>query len=189
MQDSHDSDVFELIDDFDPPAKKSPVPADSLSLNDGGLSLVDEAPKTTEPKSLASAETSPEDEPADEEFTRTMPILRLDIKMPRQAERAAPAAPVMPPKKPKWLSIQLKWSVLKDDIDKIPKIDIFREFTLYIVENAHNGRRWYALRLGFFSSPEAARQIVKYISGTMPSVSIIPITQQEKDTAESILQK
>ncbi len=58
---------------------------------------------------------------------------------------------------PAAFSIQLQWSVQAIDLAKVPPLAIFGAYTLYTVEGSREGRRWFGLRLGFFSDANSAK--------------------------------
>src|SRR5690606_33719959 len=60
-------------------------------------------------------------------------------------------------------AIQLQWSVEPIDMQRIPPLAIFSAYTLYSVEGSRGGRRWYGLRLGFFSDAISAKQVAQYV--------------------------
>src|SRR5581483_2788652 len=73
-------------------------------------------------------------------------LLKPDDTGTRRALKAAVVqnAPVS-------FAVQLQWSVQPVELDKVPPLAIFSAYTLYTVEGSRDGRRWYGLRLGFFT--------------------------------------
>ncbi|MBV9696634.1 MAG: hypothetical protein JO005_06875, partial [Gammaproteobacteria bacterium] len=45
------------------------------------------------------------------------------------------------------------------------------------------GRRWYGLRLGFFSDAISAKQVAHYVRSEFTSVAVVPVSPQEKGRA------
>lgn len=103
------------------------------------------------------------------EDTQTLRDIKLD------AQRDAPAS----------FAVQLVWAVQPIDMDALPHLAIFDAYTLYHVEGSRQGRKWYGLRLGFFSDPSAAKQVAQYVRSEYASVAVVPVTAKEKDGAKA----
>ncbi|MGE0583012.1 MAG: hypothetical protein AB7P31_12885 [Steroidobacteraceae bacterium] len=101
------------------------------------------------------------------EDTRTMRALKEDV------QRNAPAQ----------FAVQLAWSVTPIDVSAVPPLAIFGAYTLYTVESSRDGRKWYGLRLGFFSDALSAKQVAYYVRSDFAAVAVVPVTTAEKDTA------
>lgn len=99
--------------------------------------------------------------------TRTMRTLREEV------QQNAPAQ----------FAVQLVWSVTPIDVAAVPPLAIFSAYTLYTVESSREGRRWYGLRLGFFSDALAAKQVAYYVRSDFSAVAVVPVTSVEKDKA------
>lgn len=115
------------------------------------------------PESAESAEISmlrPDD-------TQTMRALREQVAQNEQVSFA----------------VQLAWSVQPIDLAKVPPLAIFSAYTLYTVEGSREGRRWYGLRLGFFSDAISAKQVAFYVRSEFTSVAVIPVTARERERA------
>ena len=80
-------------------------------------------------------------------------------------------------------AVQLQWSVQPVELDKVPPLAIFSAYTLYTVEGSRDGRRWYGLRLGFFSDAISAKQVAYYVRSEFSSVAVVPVSPQEKARA------
>ncbi len=48
------------------------------------------------------------------------------------------------------------------------------------------GRKWYGLRLGFFSDPNSATQVANYVRADYRSVAVVPVANKERDNAMGI---
>src|SRR6185312_11982748 len=66
------------------------------------------------------------------------------------------------------------------ELDKVPPLAIFSAYTLYTVEGSREGRKWYGLRLGFFSDAISAKQVAYYVRSEFTSVAVVPVSPQEK---------
>ena len=80
-------------------------------------------------------------------------------------------------------AVQLQWSVQPVELDKVPPLAIFSAYTLYTVEGSREGRKWYGLRLGFFSDAISAKQVAYYVRSEFTSVAVVPVSPQERDRA------
>lgn len=77
-------------------------------------------------------------------------------------------------------AVQLQWAVQPVALDKVPPLAIFSAYTLYTVEGSREGRKWYGLRLGFFSDAISAKQVAYYVRSEFASVAVVPVSPQEK---------
>jgi hypothetical protein len=80
-------------------------------------------------------------------------------------------------------AVQLQWSVQPVELEKVPPLAIFSAYTLYTVEGSREGRKWYGLRLGFFSDAISAKQVAYYVRSEFTSVAVVPVSPQEKARA------
>lgn len=80
-------------------------------------------------------------------------------------------------------AVQLLWSVQAIDMNQIPQLAIFSAYTLYGAEGNRDGRRWYGLRLGFFTDAVSAKQVAQYVRSEFNSVSVVPVTHRERERA------
>jgi hypothetical protein len=108
----------------------------------------------------------------------SVPLLKPDDTGTRRALRDAVASSL-----PVSFSVQLHWSVQPIDLSKVPPLAIFSAYTLYTVEGSREGRKWYGLRLGFFTNAIAAKQVAHYVRSEFASVAIVPVSAKEKDRA------
>ena len=80
-------------------------------------------------------------------------------------------------------AVQLLWSVQPIDMNQVPQLAIFSAYTLYGAEGNRDGRRWYGLRLGFFTDAVSAKQVAQYVRSEFTSVSVVPVTTRERTRA------
>jgi hypothetical protein len=104
-----------------------------------------------------------------------IPLLKPDDTGTREALKDAVTqdAPVL-------FAVQLQWSVQPVELDKVPPLAIFSAYTLYTVEGSRDGRKWFGLRLGFFSDAISAKQVAHYVRSEFASVAVVPVSSQEK---------
>ena len=84
---------------------------------------------------------------------------------------------------PAAFAVQLQWSVQAIDLARVPSLAIFGAYTLYTVEGSREGRRWFGLRLGFFSDANSAKQVAQYVRSEFSSVAVVPVSLKERDGA------
>ncbi len=108
----------------------------------------------------------------------SIPMLKPDDTGTREALKEAVTADA-----PVLFAVQLQWSVQPVELDKVPPLAIFSAYTLYTVEGSRDGRKWFGLRLGFFSDAISAKQVAHYVRSEFTSVAVVPVSQQEKSRA------
>ncbi|MBS0387277.1 MAG: hypothetical protein JSR15_02265 [Proteobacteria bacterium] len=106
----------------------------------------------------------------------------------RSAAVAAPA-PTAPRAEPTLFAVQLLWSVQPINMSQIPQLAIFSAYTLYGAEGNRDGRRWYGLRLGFFTDAVSAKQVAQYVRSEFSSVSVVPVSVRERGRASAATSK
>jgi hypothetical protein len=84
---------------------------------------------------------------------------------------------------PPCFAVQLVWSVSPIDVTRLPHLAIFDAYTLYNVEGNRDGRKWYGVRLGFFSDQAAASQVASYVRSDYRAVAIVPVAVKEREGA------
>ncbi len=99
----------------------------------------------------------------------------------RAAKASAPPLAAQP--EAAVFAVQLLWSVQPIDMSKVPQLAIFSAYTLYGAEGNRDGRRWYGLRLGFFTDAVSAKQVAQYVRSEFTSVSVVPVTERERSRA------
>jgi hypothetical protein len=143
---------------------------------------------------------SPAAEPAPLSDTAVLKILedrRFEPK-PRGGEMAAKGIEMLRPddtatvralkdavrdNEPVSFAVQLHWSVQPIDLAAVPPLAIFSAYNLYTVEGSRDGRKWYGLRLGFFTDAISAKQVASYVRSEFTSVAVIPVSTQERGRA------
>lgn len=119
------------------------------------------------PATELSLEGEPEVRVVTPEDTQTLTDIRID------AQNNAPPC----------FAVQLVWSVSPIDVSALPHLAIFDAYTLYNVEGNRQGRKWYGLRLGFFSDPNSATQVAHYVRSDYSAVAVVPVATKERDRA------
>jgi hypothetical protein len=121
---------------------------------------------------------SDEGEKGSDDANAGISLLKPDDTQTRRAlkEAVIDNAPVS-------FAVQLQWSVQPVQLDKVPPLAIFSAYTLYTVEGSREGRKWYGLRLGFFSDAISAKQVAYYVRSEFASVAVVPVSPAEKARA------
>jgi hypothetical protein len=123
---------------------------------------------------------------------RAVPAARAAKPAGSAASRAAtttsPVAPAATPELAAY-AVQLLWSVQPIDMGQVPQLAIFAAYTLYGAEGNRDGRRWYGLRLGFFTDAVSAKQVAQYVRSEFKSVSVVPVTHRERSRASAATAK
>lgn len=83
-------------------------------------------------------------------------------------------------------AVQLNWSVTPIDLARVPSLAIFNAYTLYKIEGNREGRKWYGLRLGFFSDAVSAKQVAHYVRSEFAQVAVVPVSVNEREQAKQI---
>jgi hypothetical protein len=86
---------------------------------------------------------------------------------------------------PAAFAIQLQWSVQAIDLAQVPALAIFGAYTLYTVEGSREGRKWFGLRLGFFTDANSAKTVAQYVRSEFSSVAVVPVSLRERDGANA----
>jgi hypothetical protein len=171
-------EVLAALDDTDPTVPASAAPRVAAratpappALSDTQVMQILEARRTEEPAHKAvAADVS----------GGGIPMLRPDDTGTRRAlkEAVRDNAAVA-------FAVQLQWSVESMALDKVPPLAIFSAYTLYTVEGNRDGRKWYGLRLGFFTDANAAKQVAQYVRSDFSAVAVVPVSPQERGRASS----
>jgi hypothetical protein len=80
-------------------------------------------------------------------------------------------------------AVQLAWSVHPIDSARIGYLPVFSKAVLYPLRGLRQGRAWYAYRLGFFDSVEAAQQMASPLREHYAAVVIVPVSGAERQRA------
>jgi hypothetical protein len=111
------------------------------------------------------------------------------LNLLESANRKAPVAAPASQHEQTLYVVQMMWSVKPIDLAKVPQLAIFSAYTLYGAEGNRDGRRWYGLRLGFFTDAYSARQVALYVRPEFSAVSVVPVSVRESERARSAVAK
>jgi hypothetical protein len=102
---------------------------------------------------------------------------------PLTALNQSAAPPAAPREDKPCYAVQLMWAVQPIDMAQVPQLAIFSAYSLYAAEGNRDGRRWYGLRLGFFTDAVSAKQVAQYVRADFATVSVVPVTVRERENA------
>jgi hypothetical protein len=103
------------------------------------------------------------------------------VKEPSLDASNRAAAPAVPP--PQHYAVQLEWSQARIIAADVPRLAIFAEYHLYTVRMLREGSAQQGLRLGFFTSAEAAFRVAEYVRPEFPGVGVVPVSHREYSRA------
>jgi hypothetical protein len=89
--------------------------------------------------------------------------------------------PAVPP--PQHYAVQLEWSLAPFVAAEVPRLAILEAYHLYTVRMLREGSPQQGLRLGFFTSADAARRIAEYVRPDFPGVAVVPVSHREYSRA------
>ncbi len=158
-----------------------------------------EKPRTAAPPParVPAVDTSPVDSISDTQVLRMLEVRRSDegdkvsddanagisLLKPDDTQTRRALKEAVIDNAPVSFAVQLQWSVQPVRLDKVPPLAIFSAYTLYTVEGSREGRKWYGLRLGFFSDAISAKQVAYYVRSEFTSVAVVPVSPAEKSRA------
>jgi hypothetical protein len=105
---------------------------------------------------------------------------------PKRAPTLTPGevASVMAPQR---YAVQLDWSLKPVDPASVPRLGIFRAYSLYAVSVLRQGSPEHGLRLGFFKNLDGARQVADYVRDAFPQASVVPVSYREYTRASELV--
>jgi hypothetical protein len=168
-------DVRAAIASLDDSAERAPPLRPIPELKPAGSASPQSAVAISERRVLAVLEDGGRPAPAAQPAASAAP--ERNDKRPSASQQAQPRS-----EKP-YYAVQLMWSVQPMDITQVPQLAIFSAYTLYGAEGNRDGRRWYGLRLGFFTDAVSARQVAHYVRSEFSTVSVVPVTPRERERA------
>jgi hypothetical protein len=116
--------------------------------------------------------------------TQTMRLLE-SRRLQEQADKARRDVAAPPIADFAGYVVQLRWSTRPIDVSQLPAMAIFDAYTLYSAEGSNGAQPWHGLRLGFFNDADSARQVASYVRSEFPSVSVVPISTDERTGAQN----
>ncbi len=115
------------------------------------------------------------------------PAADIDVLSPQDTQSWKDIRAQLKRDAPVQFAVQLMWSVTPIELASLPKLTIFDAYTLYRIEGNRDGRKWYGLRLGFFSDSDAAKQVAAYVRAEFTQVAVVPVSARERDQAAAVV--
>jgi hypothetical protein len=89
----------------------------------------------------------------------------------------------------KGFAIQLRWSKLRLHASDVRQDGIIKEYQVYEFNGRHNNERGYGVRLGFFSQPCYAEQVVHFLRAEYPNAEVVRATDREMARVKRIAEE
>jgi hypothetical protein len=184
-----DAQVLQLLESAPAQPASAPIASTPVASTRTPMAAPRQAPVPS-----AAAPTAARSEPRNVAQLRSVPAARAAKPAsggaPRAATTTSPATPAAAatPELAAY-AVQLLWSVQPIDMGQVPQLAIFAAYTLYGAEGNRDGRRWYGLRLGFFTDAVSAKQVAQYVRSEFKSVSVVPVTHRERSRASAATAK
>lgn len=109
------------------------------------------------------------------------------VKEPSLDAGKRASAPTVQP--PQHYAVQLEWSLAPIVAADVPPLAILKAHHLYTVRMLREGLPQQGLRLGFFTTAEAARVIAESVRHEFPEVAVVPVSHREYSRAIDLAQQ
>jgi len=114
-----------------------------------------------------------------------IPLLMPEDQFTRQSLREALARNI-----PVFFAVQVQKSLQLAALDKSAALAKFSAYTVYTIEGgSRNGRKWYALRIGFFNDVRTAKQVAYQVRRQFAQVAVLPVSPRERAAPAQIAAK
>ena len=173
--DSNVREVLAALDDTSETGETRMMPAPQIPRVE-----VQEDPSLTDTQVLRYLETRRSDDHVPGRLGEDPPDASISLLKPDDTGTRRALKEAVNHNAPVSFAVQLQWAVQPVELDKVPPLAIFSAYTLYTVEGSREGRKWYGLRLGFFSDAISAKQVAYYVRSEFASVAVVPVSPQEK---------
>src|SRR5688500_1876514 len=97
-----------------------------------------------------------------------------------QTIRAVTPRELRDPNQQKWFAVQLAVSDRPVNLEALPRFEVFATYRLYAIQGRLGANPCYALRLGFFTDQESARQICADLKAFYRSASVVQVSAAEQ---------
>jgi hypothetical protein len=136
------------------------------------------------PKAVAPLPSVPDPQP---EPLLPREAVDIDVLSPQDTQSWRDIREQIRLEAPVQYAVQLVWAVSPIDLASIASLSIFDAYSLYRIEGNRDGRRWYGLRLGFFSDADAAKQVAAYVRPEFEQVAVVPVSVREREQASAVV--
>jgi hypothetical protein len=86
-------------------------------------------------------------------------------------------------------AVQLEWSLAPIIAADVPRLAISEAYYLYTVRMLREGSPQQGLRLGFFTTADAARRVAESVRHQFPEVAVVPVSHREYSRALELAQQ
>jgi hypothetical protein len=173
--DSNVREVLAALDDTSETGQTRMMPAPYIPRVESN-----DEPSLTDTQVLRYLETRRSDDNSPGRMAEESPDASISLLKPDDTGTRRALKEAVTQNAPVSFAVQLQWAVQPVELDKVPPLAIFSAYTLYTVEGSREGRKWYGLRLGFFSDAISAKQVAYYVRSEFASVAVVPVSPQEK---------
>jgi hypothetical protein len=173
--DSNVREVLAALDDTSETGQTRMMPAPHIPRVESN-----DEPSLTDTQVLRYLETRRSDDNSPGRIAEESPDASISLLKPDDTGTRRALKEAVTQNGPVSFAVQLQWAVQPVELDKVPPLAIFSAYTLYTVEGSREGRKWYGLRLGFFSDAISAKQVAYYVRSEFASVAVVPVSPQEK---------
>jgi len=90
---------------------------------------------------------------------------------------------------PQRYAVQLDWSDNPIAAGDVVRLAIFDAYNLYTLRASRDGQLQYGLRLGFFTSADAASRVAEYVRSEFPAVGVVPVSHREYARAVEVMRR
>ena len=97
-----------------------------------------------------------------------------------QTIRAVTLRELRDPNQQKWFAVQLAVSDRPVNLEALPRFEVFATYSLYAIQGRLGANACYALRLGFFTDQESARQVCADLTAFYRSASVVQVSAAEQ---------
>ena len=159
-----------------PDARISAAPATNLGSLDDTLNTEFRLLRTAYARVVTHASTTATPAPVPAEV-----VAGTVVKPPSLDAGKRASAPTV--QLPQHYAVQLEWSLAPIVAADVPPLAILKAYHLYTVRMLREGFPQQGLRLGFFTTAEAARAIAESVRQEFPEVAVVPVSHREHSRA------
>jgi hypothetical protein len=178
----HAEEALAVVRKYYPGAWISPPPGHNLGSLDDTSRTEFSSVRSVYARVVKRRERAPAPTPVGTRVLASQFVRAPDSAPPKLTEPVA-AAP------PQRYAVQLDWSEKPIVAGEVARLAIFDAYNLYTLRISRDGAPQYGLRLGFFSSADAARRVAEYVRSEFPGVGIVPVSHREYGRAVEVMRK
>ncbi len=171
-------EALEVVRRHYPAAQVAPPPGAGLGSLDDTLNTEFRMLRRASARVVRPAQSSPQPEPQPQAQAQaqSQPQAQAQAQSQPQATGALRPAGAAQPQQ---YAIRLRRSPRPQDEPPIPRLPLFRAFSVYAVRVDHAGITCQEVRLGFFGDVLSAREFAGQISQHFPAAGVVPVSGRE----------